>query len=350
MTQPTTASLAESPQPIVISQYDVLLGDIKEAQDAELPAFDYNTKQGITLAKSHVFQLRKLRARIESARKDAKSYALAYGKKVDEQAKLLSGQVDELIAPVQSRLDEIATREAERVQRHQLVLDRANGLGVVAFGATSRDIRALLAQLDGISLDGLEEFTERVAAAIVKSRQALGLALEQATAAEEQARLAQEQADELARLRAAEEERQAQERQAQMLREAQERADAEAQAAAEDQIAAAEARARAAEAKLALSQQAQAATPVPVPPVAPTPATEVVADRGAFVQGRAKSEPRLTPSQTTMEAATRSLSRELMQAVAGKDRSDVVQAILSGTLHPCVVVDWAKVSQGWRAG
>ncbi|MEY3930091.1 MAG: hypothetical protein RLZZ516_1801, partial [Cyanobacteriota bacterium] len=71
-----TATLTTANEPIVITQYQVLLDDIKEAQQTATPSFEYDSKEGNKAARSYIFQLRKLRGRIESERKEAKSYAL----------------------------------------------------------------------------------------------------------------------------------------------------------------------------------------------------------------------------------------------------------------------------------
>ena len=317
-------TLATVQDPIVISQYEVLLGDIAEAKSAAVTEFEYETKEGDKLARSYLFQLRKLRARIESARKDAKSYALAYGKRVDEQAKELSSQVDELIQPHQEQLEAIARKEAARVAAHEAVLHAAVTIGEVRFGETSTVIQARIAGLDGISLDGLEEFADRVAAAIVTARQALQQALQQALAAEYAL-------EELARFKAAQEQREAEERQAQIKREAQERADAEAAAAAADAIAAAEKRAAAAEAALAA-----AAAPAPAPVAAP-----VVFEPPCAVPV-AKAAPAPLPLvQVEMRHPARELFIEqLLEAIDGMGRKEVCNAIADGELHDAVCVNW----------
>lgn len=312
-------TLATVQDPIVISQYEVLLGDIAEAKSVAITQFEYETKEGDKAARSYLFQLRKLRARIESARKDAKSYVLAYGKRVDEQAKELSSQVDELIQPHQEQLEAIARKEAARVAAHEAVLHAAVAIGEVRFGETSAVIQARIAGLDGISLDGLEEFTDRVAAAIVSSRQALQQALQQTVAAEEQIA-------ELARLKAEQEQREARERQARIQREAQERADAEAAAAAADAIAAAEKRAAAAEAALA----AAAAAPAPPPVAAPV----------APVAVKAAPAPRPAVQVELRHPARELLIEQLLEAIDGMGRKEVCNAIADGELHDAVCVNW----------
>lgn len=178
------SQLATVESPIVISQYEVLLGDIKEAKNAEVPDFDYASPKGSRDARSFIFNLRKLKGRIESARVDAKAYAVAYGRKVDEQARSLKGEVDALIEPHQSRLDEIARIEAERVASLKAVHDYAVAQGQLPFGATVSTIQARIVALDLIELDTLQEWREPTAAAIVESRRRLVQALEAAQQAE----------------------------------------------------------------------------------------------------------------------------------------------------------------------
>jgi hypothetical protein len=305
--------------PIVISQYQVLLDDIEQAKKEAAPSFDYETKEGDKAARSYIFKLRKLRARVESARKEAKAYSIAYGKRVDEQAKDLSSQVDELIQPHQEQLEAIALREAERVAAHQLVLDQAEHIGVVGFGEGSAQIQGRLDALDEISLEGLEEFTEKVAAAIVTSRKTLQQALQQALQAEEQA-------IELARLKAEQDEREAREREERIRREAQERADDEAAQAAADAIAAAEARAAAAEAKAA---QAEAAASRP-PAVAAAPAkadAPAEMEHGTFVV------------ELPTPPAKKALAINVLEvSMIGMNRRQVAEAIVAGRLHPSLQV------------
>jgi RNA-binding protein YhbY len=324
-------------EPIVITQYRVLLDDIEEAKKEQIATFAYETKEGDKAARSYLFQLRKLRARIESARKDAKAYALAYGKQVDNQAKELSSQVDELIEPHQEQLEAIARRETYRVRAHQAVLDLAVDYGQVRFGENSTEIQHRLFLLDKISLEGLEEFTEKVAAAIVTSRQALQQALLQAIAAEAQAH-------ELAKLKAEQQEREAKEKEERIKREAQEKADAEAAAAAFDAIAAAERRAAEAEAKVreaeAMAAQAELAKLSPVQPItSETKPAPVELENGTLeveigvvaVDGR------------QAHARRRRLIVALAEVTKGMNRVDFIHALVDGQLHPALQINWGAV-------
>jgi hypothetical protein len=339
-------TLAPVNDPIVITQYQVLLDDIEEAKKTAVSCFEYETKEGDKAARSYIFQLRKLRARVESARKDAKGYALAYGKRVDEQAKELSSQVDALIQPHQEQLEAIARREAERVQAHQKVLDEVNRLGVVPFGSGSSWIYAQMDVLDDIrakGLDDLEEFAGPVAEAILLSLGQLKQALQQALQAEEQAR-------ELARLKAEQEEREAKEREERIKREAQEKADAEAAAAAADAIAAAERRAAEAEAKAreaeAKAAQAELAKASPVQPVIAEAGPALAEqEHGTFVLDL---PPIPQQEHDTLvcgpsEAAKERLCVQLLQAMRAMHRVEVVNAIVDGHLHPALQINWGAV-------
>lgn len=313
-------TLSPKTDAIVISQYQVLLDDIQEAQSNKVESFDYESPKGNKAARSYIYSLRLLRGRIESARKDAKAYALEYGRKVDSQAKELSSQVEALILPHQEAIDTIARREAERVAALQSRLDAAVRLGEVAADADSAQIKAQLKQLERETLVGLEEFEGKVAAAVTRSRQALQSALTLAEAAEAQAA---EQA-----------------REAQRQREAQARAEAQAQAAAAAAIAEAEAKAAAATAQAQAAAQAQANAERRAAEAEAQAATAVQAIRRTILP-----EPVIDwvpPVQPTPAALEHFIER-LLESMGGKSRDAIAEAIALGTLHPAVRVDWAQV-------
>ena len=248
-------TLATVQDPIVISQFDVLLGDIKEAKaKAADITFDY-TKEGNRAARSYIFDKRKLNARIESARTDAKAYALAYGRTVDSQAAELKGEVAALIKPHQEAIDAIAKAEADRVQRHRNVIDGIRAMGSIQFGASSSMIARWLDEVKAADVDALEEFTDEGKAALVDTLRSLEAAHTKALADEAAAA-------ELEQLREQQRIQQEKDAEAERERKAQERADAAAIAAveeAEQKAAEAQARADAAEAALARQQAIDAA-------------------------------------------------------------------------------------------
>jgi len=336
---PEAEALATAPEAIVITQYQVLLDDIEQAKKEQITTFAYETKEGDKAARSYLFQLRKLRARVESARKDAKAYALAYGKQVDNQAKELSSQVDELIQPHQEQLEAIARREADRVARHREVIGIIQNAARIPFGAGSDAIAITLRDAKAADIDGLEEFKEEAAAALLETIRTLEAAhakalADEAAAAEleqlrEQQRIQKEKDAEDARIKAQ------QEAIAEAARKAQEEADAAALLAiqeAEQKVAEAEARAAAAEARAADS--------------------EAVAD---LLEGEALLA--ITPAEVAVavdeiggplvcgasEAAKERLVVQLLHAMRAMHRVEVVSAIVDGHLHPALQINWGAV-------
>jgi hypothetical protein len=364
---PEAEALATAPKAIVISQFDVLLGDIQEAKEKAAEAvFDYSTKAGNKEARSYVFAQRKLKSRIESARTDAKSYALAYGRKVDEQASELKDQVEALIKPHQDALDAITKAEADRVQRHRDTIHFITDLGRVLFGASAEALATSLESANAVNIDGLEEFKEEAAAALLETIRTLEAAhakalADEAAAAElaqlrEQRRIQQEKDAEDARIKAQ------QEAIAEAARKAQEEADAAALLAiqeAEQKVADAEARAAAAEARAAdseavadlLQSEALLATKPADMPVAVDEEEDIdeectygISDKGRAVLARARAnDVQLYDAYGHPESADERLQRDLGRALAGLDRIAVIDALIAGTLHPAITIDWSRV-------
>lgn len=359
---PEAEALATVPKAIVISQFDVLLDDIREAKEKAAEAvFDYSTKAGNKEARSYVFAQRKLKSRIESARTDAKSYALAYGRKVDEQASELKDQVEALIKPHQDALDAITKAEADRVARHRKVIDGIKGMGSIQFGASSSMIERWLAEVKEADVDSLEEFTDEGKAALVDAIRALEAAhakalADEAAAAEleqlrEQQRIQQEREAEDARIKAQEAAI------AEAARKAQEEADAAALLAiqeAEQKVADAEARAAAAEARAADSEAVAAllegeALLAIAPAEAPAKAA-VPPEIAITYQPRPTFRPLQVKAISTEAEATAAcadaehvLRCELEAGLAVRTRQAVVDALVAGTLHRAVTIDWSKV-------
>ena len=352
-TAPPTAPLATETTAIVISQFDVLLGDIKEAKaKAADVTFDYNTKEGNKAARSYIFDKRKLNARIESARTDAKAYALAYGRTVDSQAAELKGEVAALIKPHQEAIDAITKAEADRVQRHRDRIQWITGLGQVPFGASAVDVACCLENAKDAYIEDLEEFKEEAAAALLETIRTLEAAHTKALADEAAAA-------ELEQLREQQRIQQEKDAEAERERKAQERADAAAIAAveeAEQKAAEAQARADAAEAALARQQAIDAARdqeeadktvramhleeleaaigPLKVPePPAIEISDKAVASLSAVFPALARFNDRVESE----------LRIQLQEALVGKNRLEVVDALVAGTLHPAITINWEAV-------
>jgi hypothetical protein len=158
----TTPSLAVEPRAISISQYEALTSDIEIARQGAVESFDYEDPKGDKAARSYIAGLRKIRSRIESARKEAKSYAFEYGRAVDVQGKALEAQILGLIEPHQQALDAIAQREKDRVagheQRLQSIIDTVQHFSVE--GRTSAAIADAMGWLSETETADMEEFRD----------------------------------------------------------------------------------------------------------------------------------------------------------------------------------------------
>ena len=331
-------SLAVEPKAISISQYEALSSDIEIAKQQAVESFEYSDPKGEKSARSYIAGLRKIRSRIESARKEAKSYALEYGRAVDAQAKALEAEILDLIEPHQQALDEIAQREKERVANHEATLQMITSTVQKGSeeGASSDDIAVMIAWLHGIdATDCMEEFQEAADAEISNGLRLLNAlcaaAIErearQALEAAEARRLAEEEA---ARRKAEEEARvqaQIKEAEERARQEAEDRAHREKIAAAQAQ-AQAEVRAAAADAQRVRQQQEM---------------EQAIRESDKEQQRRAAAQREAEAALRRAEVTRRNdLVAELSEALAGKTRVQVVEALLDGTLHPAVCIDWAK--------
>lgn len=93
--------------------------------------FDYATKDGNREARSYIHSLRKVKARIEEIRKAEKAESLAYGKRVDEQAKTLASTIEAMIEAHDQPLRELEARELERVQALKARVEKIQRLGSI---------------------------------------------------------------------------------------------------------------------------------------------------------------------------------------------------------------------------
>ena len=154
------AALANVPdiaETSALTRWDALAADIAYASEqAEGKEFDYRDKWDNKQARSWVAQLRKIKGKIERARKDAKAVHLDRGKAVDEAAKLLEASVQGLIEPHERELKVLEAEEQARIDGHKAVLQRIAELAEGA--ATAIETRAMLAELTAIDTTTLEEF------------------------------------------------------------------------------------------------------------------------------------------------------------------------------------------------
>jgi colicin import membrane protein len=323
-----TSSLAIEPKVIKISQYEALVSDIEIAKQQAVESFEYESPKGEKAARSYIAGLRKIRARIESARKDAKSYALEYGRAVDSQAKSLEAQILGLIEPHQLELDAIAKREAQRVAAHQAklqqIVDRVQ-LGM-APDQPAAAIRDAITWLQVCPTGDMEEFEQQAndeidnalrilqaletAATEREKREALEAAEAQRLAAEQQARWKAEQ----------------EAWQAEMV----ERGRQEAAAGAARAVARAEARAKESEARAALAESERVRQQEEM--------------EAAIKEEARKREERGRLAREAQTAMREKLIDCLSLNLTGLTRSEAASRIVNGTLHPAITIDWEKVS------
>ena len=173
--------------PVVITQYEALQADIAIAkQEAAKAVFDYASKEGNKAARSYVYGIRKLNAKIEKARKEAKAFALEYGRTVDGKAREMKDEVEQLSLPHQVELDKIEQVEVERKQKHESRINRIIELRKLEDPTADQAKMALDLALN-MNTDGLEEYTEQGKAELAQTTMHLERQLAKAKAAEEQA-------------------------------------------------------------------------------------------------------------------------------------------------------------------
>jgi len=77
--------------------------------------FDYENPKEQKEARSHVYKMRQLKAAIEKRRVEAKADAVAYGKKVDEQAKEITVEIEAMIDVHMKPIEAIELREKNQI-------------------------------------------------------------------------------------------------------------------------------------------------------------------------------------------------------------------------------------------
>jgi len=315
------ATVPDTAETSALTRWDALAADIAYASEqAEGKEFDYRDKWDNKQARSWVAQLRKIKGKIERARKDAKAVHLDRGKAVDEAAKLLESSVQGLIEPHERELKALEAEEQARIDGHKAVLRR---IAVLAEGAaTAIEARAMLAELTAIDTTTLEEF-----AAVGANFQLE--ATEQLQSLIDLLQIQESERAELERLRAEQAQREAAERQEAIRQQAiaQER-----QRAAE----AAEAREAQALANVAAAQQAQQ--------IAEQRAAEAErraeASRQADAARQSDAVAAAHRAQEAREKRAADLERSILAALQKLTREQVAAAIVAGTLHQAVSVDW----------
>ncbi len=338
MTATTTATaIIPAPELTALDRFDALALRVGAAEEeSTFRRFDYRDRLENKEARGWVYRLRQIKGDIERHRKDAKAVHLERGRAVDEKAKLLEAAVQGLIEPHQAAIDQIEAEEQARIDGHKAVLDR---IAALADGATtSEEAQARLDELATVDATALEEFAtagaNRLADAIeglLEQRDALQQ--QEAERAELEAlraeKAAREEAERIERIRqeAIEAERREAAEAAQRAEERRVREAAEADRRQQDAIAAAEA-ARQAQARAEQREREALA--------AAEAARQAEADRKA---AEALRQQQAEQARTRRVEAFRS---ELKAAMKGRTGPAVVEAIIAGSLHPAITIDWSK--------
>jgi colicin import membrane protein len=343
------ATLPEVAETSALSRWDALAADIAIASEqAEGKAFDYRDKWDNKQARSWVAQLRKLKGAIERARKDAKSVHIERGRAVDEAAKLLEASVQGLIEPHERELKALEAEEQARIDGHTAVLARIAMLPENI--TTAAEAKARLADLLTIDTSKLEEFAAAGANRRLEAAEKLEALLETLTAQEaERAELeklraekaAREEAERIERIRqeaieaerrqAAEAAQRAEfERQAREAAETERRARRAAEAAAREAETLAQARQAERMAAEAAERERQALA-----------AAETL--RQAEAQRQAEEARRRQQAEQARAQRLEAFRDQLKAAMKGRTAAAVIEAIIAGSLHPAVTVDWSKV-------
>lgn len=272
------SSIEKLPEARAITRFESLKYQIETAaQESVSKEFDYESASGNKAARSWIASLRKIKGSIEKARKEAKAVHLERGKAVDNAAKQLEADVLKLIEPHEERIKEIEAKELARIQAHRVTLDNITAL---ADGVTtSAQAKERLAQVEAIDITGLEEFTEAGKSRKYDAEEKLHSLYDS---------LLQREAEQ-AELEALRAERAAQQKELKGL------------------------------SRKAASEEAQQPKPLDVKPVPPV-----------FREIREIEE---ASKRVTLLLA-------LSRAMQGMTRDKVAAAIVDGTLHPAIVIDW----------
>jgi colicin import membrane protein len=345
-----TTAITVTPDLTPLSRFDALALRIAAAEEESTDKrFNYRDRWGNKEARSWIYRLRQIKADIERHRKDAKAVHLERGRAVDETAKLLEATVLGLIEPHQTAIDAIEAEEQARIDRHRAVLDRITALAA-GVATTSEDAQARLDELATIDATDMEEFATAGANRLAEAIEGLleqrdALRQQEAERAELEAlraeKAAREEAERIERIRqeAIESERRhaaeaAQcaeaERQAREAAEAERRAREAADAAAREAETLAQARQAEQRAAEAAERERQA-----------------LAAAAHFRQAEADRQAAEALRQQQAEQAraqrVEAFRGELKAAMKGRTGPAVVEAIIAGSLHPAISIDWSKV-------
>ena len=123
---------------VVFDEVAAIIADYK-VKNEEL-VFDYESKEGIKQAKSHIVKLRKVKTKVGEIHKEAKAEALAFGRRLDAKKNEYNGEVDKMIAFHKKPLEAIETKETEEAWARQRERDDAEAKRIAEIEARERAI------------------------------------------------------------------------------------------------------------------------------------------------------------------------------------------------------------------
>ena len=147
-----------------IKAYDSFRAELTEMQTKNATlVFDYESKQGQKEARSHIHLLRKSKAALEGARKEAKAEALAHGRKVDSEAKEIESVIVDMIDVHLAPVEEAEHREEKRMVDIATKIERfaelASPVNCNGTTYTVPELQEGMAQLVSIEID-VDDFAE----------------------------------------------------------------------------------------------------------------------------------------------------------------------------------------------
>jgi len=135
--------------------------------DNSKAVFNYADPKGNKEARSHIYKLRQTKSAVDKVRKEQKQESLDYGRRVDQQAKEISAEIEGMIEVHEVPLREIEAKEAARVAGIKERMAALSAYSLLELDAPAYMLERLLKEAEQFALDdSLEEF--KAEAAIVK--------------------------------------------------------------------------------------------------------------------------------------------------------------------------------------
>lgn len=297
-----------------VAAYTPFYADLaKLEEDNTKVIFDYESKKGNAEARSHVHKLRLSKGALERTRKAEKSESLKIGKAIDSEAAALEVRIEAMIKVHQDEIDKIEKREADRVAE---LKERVQWFGIIGVDAvTSAQLTQAIDRIEREVIgDDFEEF--KADALILKDSSLQALRVRRFDAIKKE-----EEAAELARLRAEALAREQADRDAAIAKAAEDRAKAEAEAKA-DKLAAAAAKAiQDAENKASAEREASARRELELKLAAETAERRRVEQEQAATQAKIDAEAR--SKRQAAEAVER--EKERVAAVARAEAAELAK-------------------------